>query len=282
MWAPDPTRVCCRIVARALTLSDDHRLVFLKEPRRGSRPEPRHAARSVAALGVTAAQTWPSSAASGLVGAGSHWWGRASPDQARPQMERLPPDEVALVRSAAEALAARGGKGRTTAKQELALAAALAILAGRWRYHPEKEHVALACKAYGAGMKQVRDYLKHLQLLHGPAAAGGGAWRPYEDCLQQLDRFMAWRASQGHPERGEPFHQLPNAPLRHAHSSRDALRSVSRRCPGQLVLVRRHCQRGRRWANSDADCDEEDELSEPVIWGPLLERVVSSQHDPSR
>ena len=24
------------------------------------------------------------------------------------------------------------------------------------------------------------------------------------------------------------------------------------------------CQRGRRWANSDADCDEEDELSEPV------------------
>ena len=71
-------------------------------------------------------------------------------------MERLPLDEVALVRSAAEALAARGGKGRTTAKQELALAAALAILAGRWRYHPEKEHVALACKAYGAGMKQVR------------------------------------------------------------------------------------------------------------------------------
>ena len=220
---------CCRIVARALTLSDDHRLVFsLKVPRRGSRPEPRHAARSVAALGVTAAQTWPSSsAASGLVGAGSHWWGRASPDQARPQMERLPPDEVALVRSAAEALAARGGKGRTTAKQELALAAALAILAGRWRYHPEKEHVALACKAYGAGKNQVNDYRKHLQ----------------------LDRLMAWRASQGHPERGEPFHQLPNAPLRHAHSSRDALRSVSRRCPGQLVLVRRHCQRGRRWAN---------------------------------
>lgn len=143
----------------------------------------------------------------------------------------------------------RQGHGRTTAKQELALAAALAILAGRWRYHPEKEHVALACKAYGAGMKQVRDYLKHLQLLHGPAAAAGGAWRPYEDCLQQLDRFMAWRASQGHPERGEPFHQLPNAPLRHAHSSRDALRSVSRRCPGQLVLVRRHCQRGRRWEN---------------------------------
>ena len=97
-------------------------------------------------------------------------------------MERLPPDEVALVRSAAEALAARGGKGRTTAKQELALAAALAILAGRWRYHPEKEHVALACKAYGAGKNQVNDYRKHLQ----------------------LDRLMAWRASQGHPERGEP------------------------------------------------------------------------------
>ena len=59
-----------------------------------------------------------------------------------------------------------------TSKQQLAIAAALAILDGRWRHHAESRQVGLAVAAYGVDKKQVNEFLDKLRALR----SGSTAW----------------------------------------------------------------------------------------------------------
>ena len=70
-----------------------------------------------------------------------------------------------------------------TRLQQLAIAAALAILDGRWRHHAESKQVGLAVAAYGVGKQQVSEFLDKLRALH----SGSTTWKPYQDCINALN-----------------------------------------------------------------------------------------------
>ena len=94
-------------------------------------------------------------------------------------MASVPREERAFVASAADALG-YDEQRQPTSKQQLAIAAALAILDGRWRHHAESRQVGLAVAAYGVDKKQVNEFLDKLRALH----SGSTAWKPYHDCIK--------------------------------------------------------------------------------------------------
>ena len=98
-------------------------------------------------------------------------------------MASVPREERAFVASAADALG-YDEQRQPTRLQQLAIAAALAILDGRWRHHAESKQVGLA--AYGVGKQQVSEFLDKLRALH----SGSTAWKPYHDCITALDKRL--------------------------------------------------------------------------------------------
>ena len=100
-------------------------------------------------------------------------------------MASVPREERAFVASAADALG-YDEQRQPTSKQQLAIAAALAILDGRWRHHAESRQVGLAVAAYGVDQKQVNVFLDKLRALH----SGSTAWKPYHDCITALEKRL--------------------------------------------------------------------------------------------
>ena len=134
-------------------------------------------------------------------------------------------DERALVASAAEALGYDGTRTKLTAIQERSLAAALAVLRGRWRHHADKWQIGLAVAAYNASQKPLGFFLEHLQRIH----AGAQAWKPYQDCIDELNVLL-------HRRGGAPR----GAPPACAHCPTPPVRPMSTcRAPPQLCEIRR-------------------------------------------
>ena len=87
-------------------------------------------------------------------------------------MASVPREERAFVASAADALG-YDEQRQPTSKQQLAIAAALAILDGRWRHHAESRQVGLAVAAYGVDKKQVNEFLDCRQAASPPLGQHG-------------------------------------------------------------------------------------------------------------
>ena len=136
---------------------------------------------------------------------------------------RISPEDLAKVVSAAASLHLTGRR-KPTPKQELAIAAALALRSGRWSHCPESLRVGLAVAAYctpsmSIAHKQVSHYASELRKL----------CQPYQDCMDALSELLSTRPGPGRSERpiAAPLHHLQRNMSTHSSRSISLLCSVA-------------------------------------------------------